>query len=571
MEFKYAGRSQVLAGLGSARVGLATNVLREAVFFDGELGRPLVVRDALAALHAVVTSDLKYRPRDRASFEAWMAEQDRLFIESLGQKSKEARAKLEQLEARRAELDQHRRERRKDFEAARREWIAYAIEDALELSEVLDPVVTVHPDELSFEGFSKDQSSYARLAVAYDVFARVDAFECGTTNVDFSGRLATQLDRMRSYRQTRIEVASGGLTTSQAAKGIAPASIVREKRIPLPDGWLEGFLQVHGLTSMGLTRVSLAPIDVHSLLRFLAQHRAKTSPRALRFELSPGAPVKLVVEPWSWTLTSSPKHLFTGSKPASIRVWGRDRLKVLARLLPSAERVDVYLAGTGLPSVWVLDLGNEVTFTLALSGWTDNDWVEGEARFDLLTRRLDVDEPTLARVYAALQKEKKARADVLAKELGLGVELTRSALSILCQAGRAMYDLASGLHRHRDLLLDPFEAKRALTLAKARSTGQASTSDPRAKEAKALFDAGEIRIIARRPTSLGYKLSGNCRGPGNTRVRPQLGVDRDGAILEASCTCEAMTRHGMTKGPCEHVLALRLAHMERLASEDVKH
>jgi len=64
---------------------------------------------------------------------------------------------------------------------------------------------------------------------------------------------------------------------------------------------------------------------------------------------------------------------FDGPKPLSVRTWGRDRLRTLARLLPLCRSVDVYLAGYGLPSVYVLDLGL-VVFTLALSGWTDNDW-----------------------------------------------------------------------------------------------------------------------------------------------------------------------------------------------------
>ena len=46
IEFKYAGSSAVVHGLDSARMAFATNTLREATYFKGRLGRPLVLREA---------------------------------------------------------------------------------------------------------------------------------------------------------------------------------------------------------------------------------------------------------------------------------------------------------------------------------------------------------------------------------------------------------------------------------------------------------------------------------------------------------------------------------------------
>ena len=43
--------------------------------------------------------------------------------------------------------------------------------------------------------------------------------------------------------------------------------------------------------------------------------------------------------------------------------------------------------------------------------------------------------------------------------------------------------------------------------------------------------------------------------------------DASGRILEATCTCAWSQKHGLTQGPCEHVLALRLGHMHRLEAE----
>ncbi len=52
------------------------------------------------------------------------------------------------------------------------------------------------------------------------------------------------------------------------------------------------------------------------------------------------------------------------------------------------------------------------------------------------------------------------------------------------------------------------------------------------------------------------------------RVRPQLHVDGGGQILEGTCTCRQFSSHQLTKGPCEHLLALRLAHLDKLEHED---
>jgi len=118
VDARYSGESGVEQGLSTGRVGLATNTLREATFFKGELRRPLVFRDAMAALHGVVISDFRYQPKDRLAFKAWLAEQDRKFLQGLKTKSAAAKVELSQIEAQLAILDAQREARRKPFLAA---------------------------------------------------------------------------------------------------------------------------------------------------------------------------------------------------------------------------------------------------------------------------------------------------------------------------------------------------------------------------------------------------------------------------------------------------------------------
>jgi hypothetical protein len=557
IEFKYAGQSGIVSGLRDSRVAFATNTLREAAFFRGELGRPLVLRDALAALHRVVVSDLKFRVRDRVAFKAWLDEQDRLFLQSLTKKSEEIRVQIEQREARLAELDAERNGVMRPFREARKRYFDYAWQEQYELDYVLDPVISVHPDELSFEAFSRDESSYARVSLRYDLFRKIDEFACGTTNVDFSARLHRQLDRMRSYRDTRFDVDAGGFTVTNRSDGG-----YREKKIDVPESWVGGFLQVQSVMTLGLKRIRLAPIDLFNICRFLRRFRARQSPRALRWLLEPGAATKVVFEPWEHVLQLSPCSVYEGNKAEFVRTWGRDRLQVLERLLPVMSHADLYLAGHGLPSVYVCDLG-DVAFTLGLSGWTDQDWTEGSS-FELLSRRLDADADTLAAVDARLLGDRRGTATDLAAACGIGEQKARACLSFLCQSGRAMFDLSTGVFRHRDLFFRPFSAGKAIAEAKRRS----EELDPKAKAARKVFEAGDARFTARRPHKGGYKLSGSVRGTEGERVRPLLSVDGVGQIIEATCNCKHFKTHRLTKGPCEHMLALRLAHMARLEAED---
>ncbi|HEY3325080.1 MAG TPA: SWIM zinc finger family protein [Planctomycetota bacterium] len=555
LHYRYSGKSDVINGLRSSELSFATNTLREATFFEGALRNPLLLREALAALYHVVISDYKYHPRDREAFFAWLASQDRKFLAGLGTLSKESREEMTAVTARLSDLDAAHHQRLEPFYGARKAFFDYIYQNQYELMYLLDPVVTVHPDEISFEAFSRDESTYARLAAKHELFNRVGSFECGTTNIDFSSRLHAELDRLRSYRETRFEVAPSGFTVA------SQQGALKEKKIDLPESWLMGFLQVHSTMCLSLAHVTLEPIDLFNISRFLRRHRTKVSPRALRFELYPGAPARVVLEPWNYEIPLMGTAVYDGPKPQTIRTWGRDRLQTLARLVPVCRKVDLYLAGEGMPTIYVLDLG-PITFTLALSGWTDNDWTGG-SRFSLLARRMEVSADELTQTYHRLREERFATPSALAQRTGLGLEKTRSALSYLCQIGRGMYDLHSGLYRHRDLFMEPFSAQVAVGLAEK----ALEESDPKAKEARNIFVSDRIRIIARRPVSTGYKLSGSAKGADNQTVRPLVHVDHQGKIIEASCTCAYWKKHKLTQGPCEHILALRLAHMNRLEQE----
>jgi hypothetical protein len=546
---RYTAPSQLTHGLNSSFMSLATNTLREAVFFRGQMVGTPALREGFAALRAVVVSDLRPPQKERTAFKAWLARENQRFLDQAGARSEAAIQKIQDIEKRREALLQVRELARKPFYQARAKYYQFAIKHYYERFLLLDPVTTVHPDEISFEAFSRDESSYARLALPYTSFRAVDDFACGTTNIDFSAALYEELERLRSYRPTQLEVGSKGVTLALAGR-----EVHHEKVIPLPKGWLRGFLQVHSIMSMGLLQLPLRSVDLFNIAQVLSTRRARKSPRALRYELIPGQQAQVVIEPFEIKIPLT--AVFEGQEARTVRVWGRDRLMLLQRCFAVAKEGRLHLAGTGLPSIITLELGGP-SLTLALSGWTDQDWSAGPS-FEKLSRPSQLSPKALLSVYEALLRRRRSGEAALAAELSMTQDDVRSALSLLCQAGRAMLDLRADCFRHRDLFagaLTEQEAKRLLE-----PPLESLSAEERA--ARSIVQAGHVRIIARRPVAGNLKLSGSVKGLDGEVRRPQLTLDPEAKIAAADCTCAKAHKHGLTQGPCEHMLALRQAHLD---------
>ncbi len=121
----------------------------------------------------------------------------------------------------------------------------------------------------------------------------------------------------------------------------------REEKIDLPDSWLRGFMQLQSAMCLPMRRVRVNREALYNVLAFLRRHKASRSPRAVRFELTRGEPVRIVLEPWEKKIELH-CDAYDGPRSETIRIWGRDRLRVLARTLPLIESADVYLLGSGM-------------------------------------------------------------------------------------------------------------------------------------------------------------------------------------------------------------------------------
>lgn len=536
LDLAYLGHSEVKPVAGGAALSFAPNLARPKVFFDGALRHPVRFREAISALHGVVVGDLRVRPRDRSVWEQWKRDQVRQEQELRRQLIDQGvRRHLESLAQNAPPPDLERRFHKlhAHYWRKRRQWAAELAREDPQLFYHLvpcDPVVTVADDVVFFECFSKDESSYGLLTVDRDAF---DAGEAGrgTTNVDYSLGLYDHFQTLRSYRPTRLQVDPTGFEVKVEGRGD-----FREQKIDLPPSWLRGFGQIQAATCLPARAVPLSVELVHGLLTWLRRHREKTGPRALRFELRPGHPPEVVIEPWDVRLVSHGTR-YEGPKPETIKVWGRRRLAPLARVLPLAERVDVHLLGTGLPSVWVARLG-EMCFQLALSGWTANDWTGG-VRLDLLAGGAPAPRSAMRQLERTLAEHPAATRSQV--ESGQLADHVAPALHQLAREGQLIYDFGAGRYRHRSVM------PAALTAAVL------GPESPEVTEGRRLFRAGEVQVG--RDEEVGAKRLLVAR-VGGTRCEGLF--DADGVLTKARCTCSLFHRSGLRSGPCRHLLALRL-------------
>jgi hypothetical protein len=245
----------------------------------------------------------------------------------------------------------------------------------------------------------------------------------------------------------------------------------------------------------------------------------------------------MVLEPWEQRIVSY-GTTYDGPTTEPIRIWGARRLLVLARLLPLAERFDVLLLGTGLPSFWVARMG-EMQLTLGLSGWTTNDWTRGSA-LDLLAPPATITADLLSRVSRLLQEQRAMSLAQLQNATLASAPAVTAALRRLAFAGQVIHDLPHGVYRFRQVM--------PMALGEA----QLGPENSELTGARHLMLTHDSTLESAERTERGMVLVGKVD---STPV--EILVDLDGRIRRGKCLCGHFRQYGIRNGPCRHMIALR--------------
>lgn len=548
-DLRYLGHSAVEQGPYRTSVKFVPNLARERVWFDGELRDPLRFREAMSALHEVVVGDLRFEKKDKSAYLAWKAQAQR--------DEQQLRAELLDKEKRRIletkakavpppNLERDFRHWHGIYWKARVQWANELARNDPALFRSLvpcDPVVTVADDVVFFECFSKDESSYAALFVERDAFSGAQEAALGTTNVDYSIALYEHFQGLRTYRPTRLAVDPAGFEVK-----IESQADYREEKIDLPASWLRGFGQISAAASVvGLEverggetsrRVELDVPSVYSLLAYLKRHREKSGPRSLRFELRRGKPAAIVIEPFGVRIESHGAP-YQGPRDEDVKVWGRRRLSALARVLPLADRFEVMLLGSGMPSIWIAKMG-DMRLVLALSGWTTNTFTSG-TNLDLLLGEVHVPAGLAERAQSHLRSRRTDTLAGIATAIGANEKDAASALHRLSQRGQIVFDFDRGAYRFRQVVEE------------RDGDAMLGPESPELVAARKLLVEHKVKIERQDalPPNKRY-IAAKIAGDSTEAV-----FDGDGQYSRAKCTCQLFKHYALRRGPCRHLLALR--------------
>jgi hypothetical protein len=520
---RYPRESAVLPQKDGTTISLALDAsqggAKGEVGFVARVNDTALFRDALATTMAIKDSDLRYKGRDRAAYLAFLMK-----------KGKKATAAI--WEAQKAFLEEAFKE--------------------VSTTKELDPLLTVHPDELSLEVFSKDESAYARLAVKNPGFADRKASH-GTTFLETSKDAAATFEAVPAYRPLLLQATPSG-------EGARHAPI--ERRYDVPHAWMRGFLQVQSAATLPSTSCTLAPIDLYNILLQLRLRKAKNPPRSLRFELIPGERPRIVLEPWEIVLESH-GPVFRGKSPRVARIFGRTRLSLLQRLLPHATGLRVHLLGAGLPSFFVVELP-QASLTLGLSGWTESSWASAVA-FDALMPTVG-DEALIAALESKLVTDGPQTLEALVAATSVSgkktsTEQVRGGLQRLCLRGQIVFDIADGVFRPRSI----FGAAVADVVV-------AFGSDRVRVAHRLLNKQGAVEVTKLHDRgSDGVEVHGEVKDEAQQRTyAPRFTSDVEGRVSDAHCTCPRFRRSGLREGPCEHMIALRVAWGRKRVEDEKK-
>lgn len=506
VKVQYAAASGLKAGDNRAEVTLGVDGSRGPVGLRGTVKTPALFRDALMTAFDVLGSDLRYKRKDLATYLAYLTKQ--------GKKAT------------------------KEIWEAQKKFLEQQLGNEEQPKHVLEPVVTVSPDELSLEVFSRDESSYARLSLPSAVFENREAAH-GTATLNVDEAFIARFERMRSWQPVGLEVTNRGEPTAAQTKQV-------------PWAWLRNFVQVQSAATLPGAVAELAPIDLYNLLFVLRTRAAKKPPRGLRFELVPGAQPRIVIEPFDIVLECHGAP-YAGKTPRVVRIFGRQRLLSLGRALPHVKGIKVHLLGAGLPVFWTLDFGaDRGALTVGYTGWTDSGWSSASA-FDALMPPASA-EALSEKAHGTLLTRGPTSFDDLVKALNAPAKDVRAALQLECLKGRVLFDLVKGVYRPRQLLDAPID------VSLIRYGGE------REKLAHRLLDgAGTVKLTKTHDLgSEGTELTGEVEDLEARRTfTPGFTLDPEGRVRGASCTCLHFKRSGTREGPCEHLLALRLFHQRR--------
>src|SRR5690349_913176 len=124
-DYKFKGDTSVSNTSNATAMNFAPDVFREPTYFSGYLNKHIPFREAISALHDIVVSDFRFKPKDKSDYKAWAKQQEDIWLAEYMHGSVEIEQKVKAV---RTELDTVRKKKEEiigPFNKAKRKYFDY--------------------------------------------------------------------------------------------------------------------------------------------------------------------------------------------------------------------------------------------------------------------------------------------------------------------------------------------------------------------------------------------------------------------------------------------------------------
>jgi hypothetical protein len=375
----------------------------------------------------------------------------------------------------------------------------------------LDPVITCEDTGIRMECFSSCASIYGRVDINTDMFEDYEVEYRGTTNVNFNKDFIAGLAMLRSNSDSFLEVGKDSVTLESNNKK------VKEEKVKLPDRWIKGFLQ-----SQSIYRKAEKIFELNTMAakKFISE-----------CQMSMGDKEHYLVK-------NNSNVMILNSKPPKseyIPVSGLNRLTLLKKLMPHITGLNIYFVKETGSTLWLVKTKN-ASISFATSSSVKNGFSgEGESLRSLTLNRDESLDDFAMQMIQSLHS-------FSITELALTMEITEEEVlpivDSLSMNGILGFDCETNKYFYRVL---PFADKK----------------NSRFENSKEILKKSRVEIEKIEKTEGGMIAKGWVEGTTATYYS-EVFVNKQGYIETAKCNCNWFIKNELKRGPCKHILALRL-------------
>ena len=373
-----------------------------------------------------------------------------------------------------------------------------------------DPILSAQGDILRAECFSACNGVYARM----DLFQSALDGEIlyGTTNVDIGSNLRKSLFNVKQGDRLKFRIGDDGWKAlhSKNLDGSMLTDIHIQRPVKMPDRWVRALGNCAMLHQNMEYKFHIEGMQAKSFIAMLPAATGKERSGWL-------TPAKTGV-------MLKPKE-----EKNSVYISGLHRLSALKRVMSNVNAVYFYAPNDGEPGQMMIEVcmtGANITLSLTAKSY---EGYSGEgALLDSLSTPKILE--CADKIDSILNFESRLDIDKISKSIGIVKNDMNDAMELLAVSGKLGFDVRDRAFFHRELPDDPDRVLK---------------DNPRLVGAKKLVE--DTEYIG---DNIWHVKSGD------TTYRVIYPTDEN--LENAKCTCTWYLKHQNDRGPCKHILAVKL-------------